>query len=94
MGNFAGKLTAIDLKMQKVAWVFETDAAKQNGPALTNADGSIKFEAVFPSPNLFYHDMVIAVGKLFTLGTFLSSPVVVNSVVYIGSTDGYLYALM
>jgi outer membrane protein assembly factor BamB len=94
VGNFAGKLTAIDLKMQKVAWVFETDAAKQNGPALTNADGSIKFEAVFPSPNLFYDDMVIAVGKLFTLGTFLSSPVVVHSVVYIGSSDGYLYALM
>ncbi len=93
MGNFGGKLTAIDLKTQKPVWVFETDGAKQNAAALTNADGSIKFEAVFSSPNLFYDDMVIAVGKLFTMGTILSSPVVVGDVVYVGSTDGNIYAL-
>ena len=94
MSNFGGKMTAVDLKNQKSAWVFETDAAKQNSPALTNADGSIKLEAVFPSPNLFYDDMVVAVRKLFTMGTILSSPVVVNDVVYVGSMDGNLYALM
>jgi PQQ-like domain len=55
--------------------------------------GSLKFEAVFPSANLFYDDMVIAVGKLFTMGTILSSPVVVGNTVYVGSTDGNLYAL-
>ena len=93
MGNFAGKLTAIDLGTQKTAWVFETDGAKKNAPALTNADGGLKFEAVFPSPNLFYDDMVIAVGKLFTMGTILASPVVVGDVVYVGSTDGNVYAL-
>lgn len=93
MGNFGGKLTAIDLKTQKPVWVFETDGAKLNAPALTNADGSIRFEAVFASPNLFYDDMVIAVYKLFTMGTILSSPVVVGDTVYVGSTDGNLYAL-
>jgi outer membrane protein assembly factor BamB len=93
LGNLGGKLTAIDLKTQKPAWVFETEGAKQNGPALTNADGTIKFEVVFSSPNLFYDDMVIAVHKLFTMGTILSSPVVVGNSVYFGSTDGNLYAL-
>jgi eukaryotic-like serine/threonine-protein kinase len=93
LGNFGGKLTAIDLKTQKPAWVFETEGAKQNAVALTNADGSIKFEVVFASPNLFYDDMVIAVHKLFTMGTILSSPVVVGNTVYFGSTDGNLYAL-
>jgi outer membrane protein assembly factor BamB len=82
LGNFGGKLTAIDLKTQKPAWVFETDGAKQNAAALTNADGTIKFEVVFSSPNLFYDDMVIAVHKLFTMGTILSSPVVVGNTVY------------
>ena len=93
MGNFGGKLTAIDLKTQKPAWVFETDGAKQNAPALTNTDGTIKFEVVFSSPNLFYDDMVIAVHRLFTMGTILSSPVVAGNTVYFGSTDGNLYAL-
>jgi outer membrane protein assembly factor BamB len=93
LGNFGGKLTAIDLKTQRPAWVFETDGAKQNAPALTNADGSIKFEVLFTSPSLFYDDMVIAVHKLFTMGTILSSPVVVGDTVYFGSTDGNLYAL-
>lgn len=93
LGNFGGKLTAIDLKTQKPAWIFETDGAKQNAAALTNADGTIKFEVVFSSPNLFYDDMVIAVHKLFTMGTILSSPVVVGSTVYFGSTDGNLYVL-
>ena len=93
LGNFGGKLTAIDLKTQKPAWVFETDGAKQNSGALTNADGTIKFEVVFSSPNLFYDDMVIAVHKLFTMGTILSSPVVVGNTVFFGSTDGNFYAL-
>ena len=93
MGNFGGKLVVVDLNTQKTVWVFETDAAKQNAPTLLNADGSIRFEAVFSSPNLFYDDMVTAVGKLFTMGTILSSPVVVGNTVFVGSTDGNLYAL-
>lgn len=93
LGNFGGKLTAIDLKTQKPAWVFETDGARQNAASMTNADGSIKFETVFTSPNLYYEDMVLAVHKLFTMGTILSSPVVAGDNIYFGSTDGNLYAL-
>lgn len=93
LGNFGGKLTAIDLKTQKPEWVFETDGAKQNAASMTNADGSIKFETVFTSPNLYYEDMVLAVHKLFTMGTILSSPVVADDTVYFGSTDGNLYAV-
>jgi outer membrane protein assembly factor BamB len=38
--------------------------------------------------------MVIGVSKMMSVGALLSSPVVVNSVIYVGSTDGFLYALM
>ena len=31
---------------------------------------------------------------MMTVGTMFSSPVVVNNVIYVGSTDGFLYALM
>ncbi|HUA14131.1 MAG TPA: PQQ-binding-like beta-propeller repeat protein [Verrucomicrobiae bacterium] len=93
MGNFGGKLIAIDIKTQKAAWTFETDGAKENAASVTNADGSIKWESLFPGPNAFYEDMVMAVHKLFTAGTILSSPVVVGNTIYFGSTDGNLYAL-
>jgi eukaryotic-like serine/threonine-protein kinase len=93
LGNFGGKLTAIDLKTEKPTWEFETDGAKENTASMTNADGSIRFETVFSSPNPYYEDMVLAVHKLFTMGTILSSPVVVGDAVYFGSTDGNLYAV-
>ena len=91
MGNFAGKLTVIDVKAQKPAWVLETDGAKSNASSMTNADGTVKFEAVFASA--FYDDSVIGVNRLITMGTILSSPVVVGNMVLVGSTDGNLYAL-
>jgi outer membrane protein assembly factor BamB len=91
-GTLDGKLTAVDLKTQKPLWVFQGDASKQNLPAIQNSDGTLNFGAIM-SQN-FYDDMVIAVRKLLSAGSILSSPVVVKNVIYVGSTDGYLYALM
>jgi len=34
------------------------------------------------------------VNKVYAQGSILASPVVVDKVVYVGSTDGYLYALV
>ena len=38
--------------------------------------------------------MVIGVNKMMSVGAILSSPVVANNVIYVGSSDGFLYALM
>jgi eukaryotic-like serine/threonine-protein kinase len=92
IGSNQGKLIAIDLASQKSAWTFETDASRQNGPALTKPDGTPNYEAAFTDN--FYDSMVTGVSKMLTAGTVLSSPVVVNNVIYVGSTDGFLYALM
>jgi outer membrane protein assembly factor BamB len=90
-GTLDGKFTAVDLKTQKPVWVFQSDTSKQNLPAIQNPDGTLNF-GVIMSQN-FYDDMVIAVGKLLSVGSILSSPVVVKDVIYVGSTDGNLYAL-
>jgi hypothetical protein len=42
----------------------------------------------------FYDDLVAGVGKMQSMGTILASPVVVDRVIYFGSTDGYLYLLL
>ncbi len=91
IGSTEGKLFGIDLKTQQLAWTFQTDASRQNGPALTKPDGTPNYEAVFTED--FYDNMVVGVGKMLTVGAILSSPVVVDHVIYVGSTDGNLYAL-
>ena len=91
LGTHEGKLTAIDLTTQKPAWTFQTEASKENGPALTKADGKPNYEAAFF--DFYYDDMVVGVNKMLSVGAILSSPVVVNNAIYVGSTDGNLYAL-
>jgi eukaryotic-like serine/threonine-protein kinase len=92
IGSNQGRLLAIDLSSQKLAWTFETDASRQNGPALTMPDGSPNYQVAFGDN--FYDSMITGVSKMMSAGAILSSPVVVNDVVYVGSTDGFLYALM
>jgi len=61
IGSHMGKLIAIDLTTQKPAWTFETDASRQNGPALTKPDGTPNYEAAFGDN--FYESMVIGVSS-------------------------------
>jgi outer membrane protein assembly factor BamB len=90
-GSDDGKLRAIDLKAQKVTWEFQTEASKQNLAALSKPDGTPNYAAV--ATESFYDTMVTAVNKLYEVGMIVSSPVVVDSVIYFGSMDGNLYAI-
>jgi len=92
VGSNAGKLVAIDLDNDGLAWTFETEAAERNGPGLTNTDGSPDYATAFASS--FYDDTVAGYNRLLTMGAILSSPVVREQVIYVGSADGNLYALM
>jgi outer membrane protein assembly factor BamB len=92
VGSTSGRLMAVDLANRNLAWTFETDSEKQNGPAFTKPDGTADYYAAFASD--FYDDTMAGYAKLLTVGPILSSPVVVDKVVYVGGTDGNLYALM
>jgi outer membrane protein assembly factor BamB len=92
IGSHSGKLFAINRTSQKLAWTFQTNASEQNGPTYTKADGTPNYEAAFASA--FYDDMIVGVEKMMSVGAILSSPVVVDQVIYVGSSDGNLYALM
>ncbi len=90
IGSHSGKLFAIDLKTQKPAWTFETPGSK--GSIFSKPDGTPNYEAAFF--DFFYDDMVSGVQKMLSVGSVLSSPVVADGVVYVGSADGNVYALM
>ncbi len=92
IGSHEGKLLAIDLRTQKFAWSFETEGHKENGSTYTKPDGTPKYEAAFT--DFFYDDMVHGVQKMMAVGAILSSPAIANGIIYIGSTDGNIYALM
>jgi eukaryotic-like serine/threonine-protein kinase len=92
VGSNDGRLMAIDLNSQKPAWTFQTEGSQEHGAAYTKPDGSPKYEAAFTEN--FYDNMVAGVAKMMSVGAVLSSPVIVDSVIYVGSTDGNLYALM
>ena len=62
-------------------------AALVNGAYVANWDGDMTQD------DAVYDELPIALRRTFTMGTFLSSPVAVGGVLYIGSTDGTLYAL-
>jgi outer membrane protein assembly factor BamB len=91
LGSHAGKLIAINLKGRAVAWSFDTDGSRQNGAALTKADGTPNYEAVFS--DFFYDDMVSGAQRMLSTGAVLSSPAIDGATVYFGSFDGQLYAI-
>lgn len=91
IGSDQGKLIAVDLSTLKEAWIFQTDGSKENAATYTKADGTPNYEGAFF--DFFYDDMVAGVHKMRSVGNVLSSPVVVDGVVYFGSSDGNLYAL-
>ena len=92
IGSTQGKVAAVGLKDMKVLWSYETDASKQHSAEYVKPDGTPNGEALFHSD--FYDDMVSGVERVMSLGAILSSPVVARDVVYVGSADGNVYALM
>jgi eukaryotic-like serine/threonine-protein kinase len=86
-----GKLVAIDLNERKQVWEFQTEGSRKNLAALSKPDGEPDYERAFGAN--FYDDIVAGIGRLHTVGTILSSPVVSGSVVYFGSADGNVYAV-
>lgn len=90
-GSFNGKLYAVDLKTGQFAWEFQTQAGKKDVLGVTGPDGRPDFKTLFRSR--FYEDMYRAGERLFSLGSIVSSPAVDRGVIYVGSTDGNLYAL-
>jgi outer membrane protein assembly factor BamB len=88
-GSSDGWLHAVDITTGTVKAEFETDGSKANAAKYTNKAGQI--EGLYPDFTL--EGMFLGLNNMFSLGSVLSSPVVADGVLYVGSTDGNLYAL-
>lgn len=87
-GCFDGILRGVDFKTGEIAWQFETDGSKKNYANIFNSNG--QFVEGF---ELYGNDYLESERLIHTLGSILSSPVIVNNTIYFGSSDGSLYSV-
>jgi outer membrane protein assembly factor BamB len=91
IGVLNGTLQARDLKTGEPLWDFQTETSKQNKGWVLTADRK------FNAPMFYYSSWreapTVATERQFNIGAIFSTPLVMNGVVYFGSTDGNLYAI-
>jgi outer membrane protein assembly factor BamB len=92
-GSSNGQLYAVDAKTGKSAWHFQTESAKTDPFKILKPDGGLNNDAVYAPYFRDYQDMILAFYRVFSVGGIWSSPLVDKGVVFVGSTDGNLYAI-
>jgi outer membrane protein assembly factor BamB len=90
-GTSDGFLNTLDIASGTLKARFQTEGSKANGPRLLTETGQFRTDLMYPDRTL--DGMMIGMRTMMTLGSVLSSPVIVDGVVYFGSTDGHLYAV-
>jgi outer membrane protein assembly factor BamB len=90
-GTTDGWLHAVDIKTGQMVHEFQTDGSRENSSKYLGADGKQDFAKVYPDRTL--DGIIVGLSRIHSTGSILSSPVVVDGVLYVGSTDGYMYAL-
>jgi len=91
IGQLNGTLQARDGTTGALLWQFTTDAARRNAGWVLTADGRFNSAWLFDSDS--YESMVIGFHRQSSVGSFFSTPLVVDGAIYIGSADGRMYAL-
>ena len=86
-----GMLEARDAANGNLLWTFRTDASKENAGWALTGDGRFNMPLLFPSNG--GEASILAAGRQFSVGSMFSSPLVANNTVYVGSTDGNVYAI-
>ena len=91
VGSSDGWLHGVDLRTGAPSARFQSDGSRHNAAKYIDENGRIKSSALYPDFTL--DGMIIGVHRMFTLGSILSSPVVMDGTLYVGSTDRNIYAL-
>ena len=92
VGAFNGRLSALDIATGDLVWQFQTDAATADPLKVLSATGEFLRPALAP---VFgnYLDMTVHLYKMFSVGAILSSAVIDQGSLYVGSADGTVYAI-
>jgi outer membrane protein assembly factor BamB len=90
-GTTDGWLHAVDIKTGQIAHEFQTDGSKENAKKYLDENGKPDQKKIYPDNTL--DGIIVGLSRIHSMGSILSSPVIADGVLYVGTTDGYLYAL-
>jgi outer membrane protein assembly factor BamB len=90
-GTFDGRLYAVDTRSGEVVARFLTDGAARNLSAHLDRSGNLDLATFYSEFTL--DGVIVALERIYTLGSIVGSPVLANGVVFVSSTDGTLYAI-
>jgi eukaryotic-like serine/threonine-protein kinase len=91
LGVLNGTLEARDLNTGDLLWEYQTEASRKNLNWVLTSER--KFNSAFLFFSGWNENPTVAADREFGVGSFFSSPLIVDGMVYVGSADGYLYAL-
>ena len=91
LGVLNGTLEARDLNTGELLWEYQTEASRQNRNWVLTADRKFNGPMIFTTA--WREAATSSLDLQSTVGSFFSSPLIVNGVVYAGSTDGNMYAI-
>src|SRR5690606_9724116 len=87
-GSFNGKLYGVDSETGAIKKIFQSIGSKLNYARVFAADDH--FKAGF---SLYGDDTDASEQQILALGGFVNTPLMQNGTLYVGSTDGRLYAI-
>ena len=90
-GSSDGVLHAVDVKTGRLKAQFRTEGHRAHRNTYLDGEGHLNSRALYPDFTL--DGMIIGLDRMFRLGSILSSPVVADGVLYVGTAEGQVLAL-
>jgi outer membrane protein assembly factor BamB len=91
LGTHGGSMMALETKTGKTLWEFRTPSSLANRDSVIAKNGEFNYPKIFTENT--YEANMKSVDRIYSVGSILSSPAVLNGMVYFGSADSCVYAL-
>jgi outer membrane protein assembly factor BamB len=90
-GSFDGRLYGVNIQSGTIVAQFSTDGAKRDLAAHLDRAGNLDIGSFYSDPTL--DGTIVALNAIYRLGSIAGSAAIADGTLFIGSTEGTLYAL-
>lgn len=90
-GSFDGKLYGVNVSTGEIVARFSTDASARELAAHVDKSGNLDMQSFYKEPTL--DGVILGLSGVYKLGSIAGSPSLAGGTLFVGSTDGTLYAI-